>query len=197
MKTKLIWVSALVMMWGFTACNSSSNSESQEAAKDSTEASIDAMAPSDSAAMAMKEDADFMMEAASGGMMEVELGQLASNKAVSSDVKKFAKMIVTDHTKANNELKALASQKNITIPAMLSEKHQKMVNDLTAKTGKEFDKKYIDMMVDDHKEDIKKFEKASEKCNDADVKAFAAKTLPTLKHHLEMAEKTEKMTDKM
>ncbi len=72
-----------------------------------------------------------------------------------------------------------------------------MVNDLTAKTGKEFDKEYMNMMVDDHKEDIDAFEKAAEKGNDADLKAFAAKTIPTLKQHLEMAEKTEKITDKM
>lgn len=190
MKTKLIWVSALMMMWGFTACNSSGDTN------DSTTADTAVMS-SDTVSDAMDEDTEFMNEAASGGMMEVELGQLAANKAISADVKKFAKMMVDDHTKANNELKSLAAQKGITLPAMLMEKHQKMVNDLTAKTGKEFDKEYMNMMVDDHKEDIDAFEKAAEKGNDADLKAFAAKTIPTLKQHLEMAEKTEKITDKM
>ena len=191
MKTKLIWVSALMMMWGFTACNSSSDNTDDSSTADS------AVMSSDTVSDAMDEDTEFMNEAASGGMMEVELGQLAANKAVSADVKKFAKMMVDDHTKANNELKSLAAQKGITLPAMLMEKHQKMVNDLTAKTGKEFDKEYMNMMVDDHKEDIDAFEKAAEKGNDADLKAFAAKTIPTLKQHLEMAEKTEKITDKM
>ncbi|AEI49043.1 DUF4142 domain-containing protein [Runella slithyformis] len=191
MKTKLIWVSALVLMWGFTACNSSEN-------KDTTDSTADtAVMSSDSASDAQNEDTEFMNEAASGGMMEVELGQLAANKAVSADVKKFAQMMVDDHTKANNELKSLAAQKGITLPAMLMEKHQKMVNDLTAKTGKEFDKEYMNRMVDDHKEDIDAFEKAADNGNDADIKAFAAKTLPTLKHHLQMAEQTEKKTDKM
>lgn len=191
MKSKLIWVSALVLMWGFTACNSSENKDTADSASDT------AVMSADSASDAQNEDTEFMNEAASGGMMEVELGQLAANKAVSADVKKFAKMMVDDHTKANNELKSLAAQKGITLPAMLMEKHQKMVNDLTAKTGKEFDKEYMNMMVDDHKEDIDAFEKAADKGNDADVKAFAAKTLPTLKHHLEMAEQTEKKTDKL
>lgn len=194
MKTKLIWVSALMMMWGFTACNSSDNKDTDNsAAADTAVITEDLTSASDT----QNEDTEFMNEAASGGMMEVELGQLAANKAVSADVKKFAQMMVDDHTKANGELKALAAQKGITLPAMLMEKHQKMVNDLTAKTGKEFDKEYMNMMVDDHKEDIDAFEKAAEKGNDADLKAFAAKTIPTLKHHLEMAEKTEKITDKM
>lgn len=192
MKTKLIWVSALVLIWGFTACNSSDKKDTD----DSTAADTAVMS-SDSASDEKDDDTEFMTEAASGGMMEVELGQLAANKAVSADVKKFAKMMVTDHTKANNELKSLAAQKGITLPAMIMEKHQKMVNDLTAKTGKDFDKEYMNMMVDDHKEDIDAFEKAADKGNDADVKAFAAKTLPTLKHHLQMAEQTEKKTDKL
>jgi putative membrane protein len=192
MKTKLIWVSALVVMWGFTACNSSDNKETDDSTTGDT-----AVVVTDSASDTQNEDTEFMTEAASGGMMEVELGQLAANKAVSADVKKFAKMMVTDHTKANNELKALAAQKGITLPTMLMEKHQKMVNDLTAKTGKDFDKEYMNMMVDDHKDDIDAFEKAADKGNDADIKAFAAKTVPTLKNHLQMAERTEKMTDKM
>ncbi len=104
MKTKLIWVSALMMMWGFTACNSSSDTN------DSTTADSAVMS-SDTVSDAMDEDTEFMNEAASGGMMEVELGQLAANKAVSADVKKFAKMMVDDHTKANNELKSLADSK--------------------------------------------------------------------------------------
>jgi putative membrane protein len=192
MKTKLIWVSALMMMWGFTACSSSDNKDTDNSAAADTAVMID-----DSASDTQNEDTEFMTEAASGGMMEVELGQLASNKAVSADVKKFAKMMVDDHSKANSELKSLAAQKGITLPTMLMEKHQKMVNDLTAKMGKDFDKEYMNMMVDDHKEDIDAFEKAAEKGNDADLKAFAAKTIPTLKQHLEMAEKTEKITDKM
>lgn len=191
MKTKLIWVSALIVMWGFAACNSSENKDTNDSTADTAVMSVD------SASDAQDEDTEFLTEAASGGMMEVELGQLAANKAVSADVKNFAKMMVDDHTKANNELKSLAAQKGITLPAMLMEKHQKMVNDLTTKIGKEFDKEYMNMMVDDHKKDIDAFEKAADKGNDADIKAFAAKTLPTLKRHLQMAEQTEKKTDKM
>lgn len=197
MKTKLIWVSALLIIGGFTACSSSDNKNEEEATKDANEAGIEASAPTDSAASAQKEDADFVMEAASGGMMEVELGKMAMDKAISSKVKDFAKMMVDDHTKANNELKSLASQKNIMLSGSLMEKHQKLMDNLAKKSGKEFDKEYMDKMVDDHKEDIEAFEKAAEKGNDSDVKSFASKTLPTLRHHLEMAERTEKITDKM
>ncbi len=142
-----------------------------------------------------KEDADmgateptseFAVKAANGGMLEVELGRMAQEKAQSKEVKDFGAMMVADHAKANDELKALATLKNITLPATLGEDMQKHVNDLTKLSGKEFDKKYVSMMVDDHKEDIELFKKtAGDEETDAAVKAFAAKTLPTLQKHLD------------
>ena len=95
--------------------------------------------------------------------------------------------MVKDHSKANEELKALAASKNITIPTTPGEKHQKHIDDLKNKKGADFDKDYIKMMVDDHEEDISKFEKEGNNGNDAQIKAFAAGKVPTLKHHLEMA----------
>ena len=198
MKNKSILLGlAVAVIMGMASCNSNSG----EDAKDSTEAinneAIDATASSDSMARAQKEDVDDVIEVASGGMMEVELGKIALQKATSSKVKQFAQMMIDDHTKANEELKMLASSKNIVLPTTLIDKHQKTVNDVSDETGKNFDKKYMDTMVEDHKKDVDKFKKIADKANDADIKAFAAKTLPTLMHHREEAEKLEKITDKM
>lgn len=129
---------------------------------------------------------EFAVKAANGGMLEVELGRLAQEKAANPAVKEFGAMMVADHSKANDEMKALAAKKNVTLPTTLGEEAQKHVNDLTKLSGKDFDKKYVSLMVDDHKEDIDLFTKAAEDDKtDADLKAFAVKTLPTLKKHLD------------
>jgi putative membrane protein len=128
---------------------------------------------------------DFMAEAASGGMTEVELGKIASSKAQNAEVKKFAEMMVNDHTKANDELKALAVKKNITLPTTPNAKHQSTIQKFQSMSGAEFDKAYVDDMLEDHEKDVAEFEKQSQSNPDADVKAFAAKTLPTLKKHLD------------
>jgi putative membrane protein len=129
-------------------------------------------------------DGDFIKDAANGGLMEVELGKYASTNAMSPKVKEFGRMMVTDHTKANAALKTVTDKKNITLPTAPEEKQQSHINDLTAKKGADFDKDYVDMMVDDHKEDISKIEDEAKNGKDPDVKAFAAKTLPVLYKHL-------------
>jgi putative membrane protein len=134
-----------------------------------------------------KDVSDFAVEAASGGLMEVELGKIAQEKATNPRIKDFGAMMVKDHSDANDQLKNLAQQKNITLPADVSDKQRKDIDDLNKKTGKDFDKAYMSMMLDDHKKDIKKFEKAGNDLKDADVKSFAMKTLPTLQKHLDSA----------
>lgn len=133
----------------------------------------------------MEDDHEFAVEAASGGMMEVQLGQLAQTNAASPKVKEFGKMMVDDHSKANEDLKAIASTKGIALPATPGDKHQKHIDDLKDKKGADFDKDYVNMMVDDHEEDIKKFEDEANNGKDADVKAFAAAKLPALRKHLD------------
>ncbi len=130
--------------------------------------------------------ADFMVKAASGGMMEVELGKIAQSKALDPRVKNFGAMMIKDHTQANAEMKMVADGKSVTLPASLGEEHRKHVDELQKKSGAEFDKAYISMMVDDHKNDISEFEDAT-KLDDADVKALAQKTLPVLRTHLDSA----------
>ncbi len=120
-------------------------------------------------------------------MTEVQLGKLAQEKSKNQRVKHFGEMMVQDHSKAGDELKGLASKKNVTLPADLSEDHKKHKADLSKKSGKDFDKSYMDMMVDGHQNAIDAFEKTSNNTKDADVKAWVDKILPTLRVHLDSA----------
>ncbi|MBV9957595.1 MAG: DUF4142 domain-containing protein [Acidobacteria bacterium] len=133
-------------------------------------------------------DKKFVMEAAMGGMMEVELGRLAVEKGMSDEVKQFGQHMVDDHSKANDELMQLASSKGITLPTALDAKHKAMRDRMASLSGAAFDKAYKQEMLKDHRKDVAEFEKESMKAMDSDVKAFAAKTLPTLKEHLSMIE---------
>ncbi len=136
-----------------------------------------------------KDDAKFAVEAANGGLAEVELGQLAQQKAMDSQVKNFGAMMVKDHTEANDKMKTIAQSKGITLPSTLSNDEQKLKTDLSSKSGKDFDKAYIEAMIDDHKEDIKTFQDAIQRLKDPDLKAFATNTLPVLKMHLDAIQK--------
>ncbi|MDB5861005.1 MAG: hypothetical protein JWQ76_4694 [Ramlibacter sp.] len=138
-----------------------------------------------------KSDQQFFEKAAAGGMYEVEVGKLAESKAQDPDVKAFGAMLVKDHSAANDELKALAQKKGVTLPAALP-KHEQGELDKLAK-ARNFDKEFIhEVGLEDHKKDIKLFEKTSKNAKDPDVKAFAAKTLPTLRAHLGHAQSIDK-----
>jgi putative membrane protein len=178
-----------------SGCNSGQqNKDSVETAEQSNENKEEA---TKEAADDTKDDSEFAVKAANGGMMEVELARLASTKATSTPVKEFAKKMMDDHMKANDELQSIATQKNITLPAALSEESQKDVDRLSKLSGTEFDKEYMSFMVDDHQEDVDEFKKASDECKDPELKAFAAKTLPVLQSHLDMAKQTKETVDKM
>ena len=138
------------------------------------------------------EDKEFVNKAAIGGMAEVQMGNVALQKASNAAVKAFGQRMVTDHSKANDELKSLATTKGLALPTALDDEHQKALDHLNALSGAEFDKAYIDHMVEDHKKDVGEFQKAAQNAQDADLKAWAAKTLPTLQDHLKQAEGTQK-----
>jgi putative membrane protein len=138
------------------------------------------------------DDAEFVKAAASGGMMEVQLGKLAAEKATSSQVKEFGSRMRKDHSKANDELKKIAAKKDIKLPTELEAKHKSMVNKLSKLKGEEFDREYIATMVEDHKEDLEKFQRQADKGKDPELKKFAQDQVPILKKHLELAQQTEK-----
>ena len=128
-------------------------------------------------------DEKFVLDAANGGMAEVQLGQLAQEKAQSQAVKDFGKRMVQDHSQANDQLKQIASSKGLAIPSEVKGDEREHYDKLAKLSGAEFDKAYVKMMIADHKKDIKEFEKEAKKGKDADVKAFASNTLPTLQQH--------------
>jgi putative membrane protein len=130
-------------------------------------------------------DLSFAKEAAIGGLAEVDLGNLAKDKASNADVKQFGERMVTDHSKINDELKQWAQKKNVTLPGDLDTKHKALHERLSKLEGPAFDKAYIDEMVTDHVKDVAAFKKHAMK--DEDLKAFVARNLPTLEDHLKQA----------
>ena len=128
----------------------------------------------------------FYASAARGGMAEVELSKAAQTKATNPEVKKFAQMMVNDHTKANTELKTIAGKKNATLPAELATADRATLSELNELSGPQFDRTYVDAMVDAHETDVQLFEDQAGDDSDPEAKAFAVKTLPTLQKHLEM-----------
>lgn len=135
-------------------------------------------------------DSTFVKEAAMGGLAEVELGRLAAQKAQSADVKQFAQHMVDDHSKANDQLKPLAQQKGIDVPTQLTGKHKSEYDRLSRLSGAQFDRAYMQLMLQDHRKDVSDFRKESTSGKDPDVKQFASQTLPTLEDHLKMAQST-------
>jgi putative membrane protein len=132
-------------------------------------------------------DKAFMEKAAQGGLEEVEIGQMVASKAQSNDVKQFAQRMVDDHTKANDQLKSIAQQKGVTLPATMDAKGQAMKSRLEKLSGEQLDKAYMKSMVQDHTKDVQEFRTASQSLKDPDVKSFASSTLPTLESHLKQA----------
>jgi putative membrane protein len=137
-------------------------------------------------------DQHFVMEAAMGGMAEVELGKLATEKGTSSEVKSFGQRMVDDHGKAGDELKSLAQTKGVTLPSELDAKHKALRDRLSKLSGASFDRAYMSAMLSDHQEDVAAFRTESRTGKDADVKAWATKTLPTLNEHLKLAQEGNK-----
>jgi putative membrane protein len=174
---KKLLILAVFSVMALSACNTKKAEDSKEVAEEQNEAKFDSTK--------MDEDAEWAVAIADGGMLEVKLGELAQTNASAAAVKDFGMMMTKDHGEANSEFEKLAEQYNISLPTTLSDKSQRIYEDLVTKKGKYFDKAYIDNMVEDHEEDIEMFQKEADNGKNADLKAFAVKTLPTLKKHLE------------
>ena len=169
-----------------TTDSSSMSSETNMPVPDSTTTAT-------STAPLEKMDRDFVMKAAGGGMMEVELGNIAQQNAASQRVKDFGAMMVRDHSKANDELTSFASRRSLTLNTdSLMKLHKSHIDALKNKTGAAFDKAYMSMMLNDHKKDVSEFEKASKMCKDQECQGWAGKTLPTLQMHLDSAQAISK-----
>lgn len=141
-------------------------------------------------------DMKFMHNAAIGGLLEVRLGKLAERKAESKDVKDFGARMAAEHGKANGELRRIAKRKGVTLPAKLDPKDRKIVYRLSKLSGARFDRAYISEVVKAHRHDEAAFKWAAHNVKDADVKNFAANTLPVVEDHLKMAEDIERTMKK-
>lgn len=133
-------------------------------------------------------DIAFAKKAAASGLAEVADGKMAADKASDSQVKQFAQEMVTDHTKANNQLTQIAEGKSLSLPMEPTKRDQAKADKLDKMSGASFDKKYIAGQIAAHKEAVALFKKESARGKDADLKQFATQTLPILEHHLQMAE---------
>ena len=172
---KTLFFLLLVIGASVVACNSNNSNQSANDTSSADSVKID------------DDVTEFINEALQSGAMEVELGQLAQSKASNPRVKTFGAMMVKDHTAAGDELKVIAAQKNIVTAQVLEGDHLKDVEELKKEIGKNFDKKYIKMMLSAHRKDIRRFEDMAKDDEDAALKAFASKTLPKLKMHLDSA----------
>ena len=187
------------VMFLFSCGNNTSSTE--KSASDTTVANTDAnLAPNPNATMSdsnnNKMDVsvlppgtpnEFVTKAGEGGFMEVAMGKLAQSNGGSNDVKEYGKMLETDHGNANNKLKEIAAAEKISMPVAATKEQTMHVNEMQSKTGADFDKMFIPMMIEDHEKDINEFKKAATDNSNPKVKDFAAKTLPTLKKHLDRA----------
>lgn len=136
-------------------------------------------------------DFKFVTDASRGGMEEVQLGELAKQKASSPAVREFGERMMNDHQKANDNLKQIVQRKGALVPTSLSHHETSRLDRLQKLSGAEFDKAYISDMVTDHKKDVKEYEKASKNLSDPELKAFAENKLPILQEHLRQAEALE------
>lgn len=174
-----------------TFCIQSCGPGNTDTANDAVEQAMDqneeAMDHEGSMGVHEDDDTEFAVKAASGGLTQVKAGEVAQQKAKDQRVRDFAAKMVQDHTKVNEELRAIAANKNITLPAAPGEDELEDIGDLNSYTGIDFDKHFMNMMVDEHQDAIDLFEDAAEDAEDADLKAFASNALSSLRMHLEEA----------
>jgi putative membrane protein len=131
-------------------------------------------------------DRRFVTKAADGGQAELAVAKLAAEKASNAEVKSFAQKLVDDHSKVNDELKGIAGQKNVKLDD--DNDHDRAYKRLSKKSGAEFDREFVEHMIDEHEKDVKMFEKAAKDAKDSDVRSFAAKHVDHLREHLRQAE---------
>ncbi|MDQ3321634.1 MAG: DUF4142 domain-containing protein [Acidobacteriota bacterium] len=129
----------------------------------------------------------FMTAAAYSSNAEIEAGRMAVSKTQNPEVKQFAQQMIAEHTRANKELMPIAAKKNVTLPTDLDPTHKTMAADMSKLSGAEFDEEYMEGQVADHEKTVALLQAQVDNGTDADAKAFAVKTLPVVKMHLEMA----------
>lgn len=189
MKTPAILL-AIALTGAMAACNNSSKNTSDSIPAGDTGVTQDVAQDVNKDQLAsdsLSDDSKNVTKAAEDGLFEVKFAGTAATKASSASVKKLAQHMVDAHTKANKELMDLATAKGITMPNAIEESDEKDIADINEKTGKDYDKAFVDELIDRHEKAINLFEKTSENAKDPEIKAWFGKTLPELRKHLDMA----------
>ncbi|HYD92094.1 MAG TPA: DUF4142 domain-containing protein [Flavobacterium sp.] len=189
---KILTLASLVAV--FASCNETRREQEQDSNEVAEETNDEKFEDND-----MEKDADFVAEAVASNLAEIQMAKLASQRSSNPEVKKLAKTLENDHTKVLAELKALAQQKAITIPVEPKDEAKRKMENLREEEADDFDKKWLETMEDAHEKSINKFERRADNGEDADIKAFASKTLPHLKMHKEKIDQCQdkvKDTDK-
>jgi putative membrane protein len=190
-KRALLQVTFVAAVLVITSCNNNSQKpkDTKDVAEEHNEAKFDNNKE--------EKDAQFLVNAAEINLEEIQLGQLAQQNGTTAHVKELGKMMVTAHTKSQNDLTALAKTKMITIPTSPTENAQEAYKKFNEKSGIDFDKAYADQMVSKHKDAIATFEKASNNSNDADIKNWATASLTDLRKHLDQSIDCQEKCNKM
>lgn len=147
--------------------------------------------PGEAPLVANAVDSKFMTHVAADGMAEIHMGQMALEKSADARVKQLAQRIVDDHTDANGKLRALAQAKQVTLPSAPTDEAQHAADVMKDMSAGKFDKAWVDAMVKDHQKAVALFAREIKQTQDPEVAAFASKTLPTLKTHLELAQQLQ------
>lgn len=173
------WILLLSLLLILTSCGDSPQTNTKEAAEDHNDAKF--------TTNSAEKDAQYLVDAYNTGLYELEASQHAKQKAVSNDIKDLASEMVSAHAKLNVTIKSLADNKQISLPSKLSDDQMKEIKECSEKRGTEYEKAYIEKMIDGHEKAIKMAEEAAEKANDPEIRNLFSTALPTLRHHLEMA----------
>jgi putative membrane protein len=185
MKNTKLMIMLAIAAASFQACKSAKSTSSSDSS--TTKADSGTMTKTDTSKMVA--DTAFANKAAVGGMAEVALAKLALSKTSSSKIKDFANMMITDHGKANMELDSIAKTKTVTLPATVDAEHQAKMDSLSKLSGADFNKAYVATMIEGHQKTLALMQTEASSGKDADFKAFAAKTAPTVQMHLDAINK--------
>jgi putative membrane protein len=189
MKHSLIFLLALALI--SLGCSGNEKAATRDNNSAQPASSDNSASTASSNAATGNSDQTFLQDAIKGNRAEITLGKMVTAKTKDPSVKQFAQMMVKDHTVALSQLQQLAQQKNITVPEGIPDDAQQLQSKLQNATGKQFDKDYMDGMVQDHQKDVQDFQNASQNAKDPDVKQLASKLTPTLEHHLQKAQQID------
>jgi putative membrane protein len=181
MHNSLKFISAIMiaLFLGYSCNRDNAASDAKQAAEDRNDAKF--------TDKASKDDAQFVVDAYSAGLVEINMAQRAKELAVTSEAKSTADMMISAHTQMNADLAALADKKVITVPSALNDNQTKEINSLAEKKGRDFDEAFADKLVSSHKDAVSLFEKASTTASDQDIRNLFSTNLPTIRQHLDMA----------